>query len=44
MKKEKSIMDNPLSTLKLEFQIVSMIMKSIYKKKVTENAMEKMYL
>lgn len=43
MKKEKSIMDNPLST-QVRFQIVSMIMKSIYKKKVTKMRGEDVFM
>ena len=43
MKKDKSIMDNPLST-SVRFQIVSMIMKSVYKAKVTRIRGEEVFM
>ena len=42
MKKDKSIMDNPLST-STRFQIVLMLMKQVYKPKVVET-LKKPYL
>ena len=43
MKKDKSIMDNPLSTL-VRYQIVNMIMKTIYKPKVTKIRGEEIFV
>ena len=43
MKKDKSIMDNPLSTL-VRYQIVNMIMKSVYKPKVTKVRGEEIFV
>ena len=43
MKKDKSIMDNPLSTL-VRYQIVNMIMKTVYKPKVTKVRGEEIFL
>ena len=43
MKKDKSIMDNPLSTL-VRYQIVNMIMKTVYKPKVTKIRGEEIFM
>lgn len=43
MKKDKSIMDNPLSTL-VRYQIVNMIMKAVYKPKVTKVRGEEIFV